>query len=164
MRESHPGAIMIRKFIVVLLPVFILVSGISLSSCETTSHAEQGEIIGGVLGGVLGSQVGEGHGKTAAIIVGTIAGAMIGRHIGETMDETDRMQTAVALNTARTGEATMWVNPDNGNQYTVTPTGTFERSDGPCREFRLDAKVGDQPNQEVYGTACLQADGSWLIR
>lgn len=155
---------MIRKTLAGLLPVFILVAGLPLSSCETTTHAQQGEIIGGVLGGVLGSQVGEGHGKTAAIIVGTIAGAMIGRHIGETMDEADRMQTATALNNARTGEATTWVNPDNGNQYTVTPTGTFERSEGPCREFRLDAKVGDQPNEEVYGTACLQADGSWLIR
>jgi surface antigen len=96
--------------------------------------------------------------------VGTIAGAMVGRHIGETMDEADRMQTAAALSAARTGEATTWVNPDNGNRYTVTPTGTFEQSGGPCREFRLDAKIGDQPDQEVYGTACLQADGSWLVR
>ena len=153
-----------RKLIAGLLPVFIVLAGMPLSGCETTSHAQEGEIIGGVLGGVLGSQVGEGSGKTAAIIVGTIAGAMIGRHIGETMDDADRMQTAMALNNSRTGEATTWVNPDNGNRYTVTPTGTFERSDGPCREFRLDAKVGDQPGQEVYGTACLQADGSWLIR
>lgn len=153
-----------RKLIAGLLPVFIVLAGMPLSGCETTSHAQEGEIIGGVLGGVLGSQVGEGSGKTAAIIVGTIAGAMIGRHIGETMDDADRMQTAMALNNSRTGEATTWVNPDNGNRYTVTPTGTFERNDGPCREFRLDAKVGDQPGQEVYGTACLQADGSWLIR
>lgn len=155
---------MINKLIAGLLPACLLVAGMSLSGCETTSHAEQGQIIGGVIGGVLGSQVGEGRGRTAAIIVGTIAGAMIGRHIGETMDESDRMQTATALNHARTNEATTWINPDNGNRYTVTPTGTFERSDGPCREFRLDAKVGDQPDEAVYGTACLQADGSWLIR
>jgi len=155
---------MIRKIIAGMLPALMLVGAIPLSSCETTSHAEQGEVIGGILGGVLGSQVGEGHGKTAAIIVGSIAGAMIGRHVGETMDDNDRMQTAMALNDSRTGETTTWVNPDTGNRYTVTPTGTFERSEGPCREFRLDAKVGDQPNQEVYGTACLQPDGSWLIR
>lgn len=155
---------MIRKAVTSLLPVFIMVAGIPLSSCETTTHAQQGEIIGGVLGGVVGSQIGEGRGQTAAIIVGTIAGAMIGRHIGQTMDDTDRMQTAQALNNARTGQGTTWVNPDNGNRYTVTPTATFERSDGPCREFRLDAEVGDDPNEEVYGTACLQPDGSWLIR
>lgn len=155
---------MISKAVASLLPVMILGIAIPLSSCETTTHAQQGEIIGGVLGGVVGAQVGEGRGKTAAIIVGTIAGAMIGRHLGESMDDTDRMQTAQALNDARTGTKTTWVNPDNGNRYTVTPTATFESSDGPCREFRLDARVGDNPGEEVYGTACLQHDGSWLIR
>lgn len=142
----------------------VLLSAIALSGCETTSHGQQGEIIGGVLGGVLGAQVGDGSGRTAAIIVGTIAGAMIGRHIGESMDDTDRMKTAMVLNDARTGERTTWVNPDNGNRYVVTPTRTYEEPSGPCREFRLDATVGRQPNQEVYGTACLQADGSWLVQ
>ena len=146
-----------------LVLIFFSATGF-IVGCETTSHAQQGEVIGGVIGGVLGAQIGEGHGQTAAIIVGTIAGAMIGRHIGESMDDTDRMQTAMVLNDARTGEGTTWVNPDNGNRYTVTPTRTYEQNDGPCREFRLDARVGDQADQEVYGTACLQADGSWLVQ
>ena len=146
-----------------LAMLFLLTTGV-ITGCETTSHAQEGEIIGGVLGGVIGAQIGEGRGQTAAIILGAIAGSMIGRHIGETMDETDRMYTATALNDARTGEGTTWVNPDNGNSYTVTPTRTYEQAEGPCREFRLDATVGDTDNQEVYGTACLQPDGSWLVR
>jgi surface antigen len=155
---------MIKKVTMSLLvAAFLLTTGFMVG-CKTTSHAQQGEVIGGVLGGVLGAQIGEGRGRTAAIIVGTIAGTMIGRQIGDNMDVTDRMQTAMVLNDARTGEGTTWVNPDNGNRYTVTPTQTFEQSDGPCREFRLDARVGDQADQEVYGTACLQADGSWLVR
>jgi len=133
------------------------------SGCETTSHGQEGEIIGGVLGGVIGAQVGDGSGRTAAIIIGTIAGAMIGRHIGESMDDVDRTNTARILNDSRTGQSTTWVNPDTGHRYTVTPTHTFEQASGPCREFRLDATVGSQPNQEVYGTACLQADGAWLV-
>ena len=40
----------------------------------------------------------------------------------------------------------------------------IEASSGPCREFRLDASVGSSPDEEVYGTACLQPDGSWLIQ
>ena len=135
-----------------------------LASCETMTHGDEGEIIGGVVGGVLGSQIGDGSGRTAAIIIGTLAGAMIGRQIGENMDEVDRMKTARALNDSRTGTSTTWVNPDTGYEYTVTPTRTFEASGGPCREFRLDAEVGSSPNEEVYGTACLQADGSWLIQ
>ena len=135
-----------------------------LAACETTTHGQQGEVLGGVIGGVIGAQGGEGRGKTAAIIVGTIAGAMIGQHIGESMDDTDRMKTAMVLNDARTGDATTWVNPDTGYEYTVKPTRTYEQSSGPCREFLLDAVVGGQPNQKVYGTACLQADGSWLVQ
>ena len=133
------------------------------AGCETTTHAQQGEVIGGVIGGVLGSQVGDGRGQTAAIIVGPIAGAMIGRHIGETMDDVDRMNTARALHNNRTGERATWVNPDNGNRYTVTPTRTYDRDYGPCREFRLDATVDGRPNQQVFGTACLQPDGSWVV-
>jgi len=143
---------------VAILSVFLL------NGCETTSHTQQGEVLGGVLGGVLGAQVGEGRGKTAAIIIGTIAGAMIGRHVGESMDETDRMQTAIVLNNAHTGESRSWVNPDTGHHYTVTPTRTYTRRSGPCREFQLNATIGDKSNPDVYGTACLQNDGSWLMR
>ncbi len=155
---------MTKKISAALLGLLLFLTAGLIGGCETTTHAQQGEVIGGVIGGVLGSQVGEGRGQTAAIIIGTLAGAMIGHHVGESMDETDRMQTAMALNDARTGNGTTWINPDNGHRYTVTPTRTYEQSDGPCREFRLDARVGDQNNQEVYGTACLQADGSWLVR
>jgi surface antigen len=149
----------------VLLPALAMLIVLpAMTGCETTTHAQQGEVIGGVLGGVLGSQVGEGSGQTAAIIIGTMAGAMIGRQVGQTMDDVDRMKTAQALNNNRTGQPTTWTNPDTGYEYTVTPTRTFEEPPGaPCREFQLDATVGGEPGQEVYGTACLQPDGSWKI-
>ena len=134
-----------------------------LIGCETTTHAQQGQVIGGVLGGVIGSQVGDGTGNTAAIIIGTMAGSMIGRQIGQSMDDVDRMKTAQALNSNRTGQSTTWTNPDTGEQYTVTPTHTYEQAGGPCREFELDATVGGEPGQSVSGTACLQSDGSWKV-
>jgi surface antigen len=134
-----------------------------LTGCETTTHARQGELLGGVLGGVIGSQVGDGRGQTAAIIIGTMAGSMIGRQIGQSMDDVDRMKTAQALNSNRTGQSSTWTNPDTGEQYTVTPTQTYEQAGGPCREFELDATVGGEPGQSVAGTACLQSDGSWKV-
>lgn len=134
-----------------------------LTGCETTTHAQQGQVIGGVLGGVIGSQVGDGSGQTAAIIIGTMAGSMIGRQIGQSMDDVDRMKTAQALNDNRTGQSTTWTNPDTGEKYTVTPTHTFEQAGGPCRDFELDATVGGEPGQRVAGTACLQSDGSWKV-
>lgn len=144
------------------VPALALALTIS-AGCETMSQAEQAEVIGGVVGGVVGAQVGEGSGRTVAIIVGTLAGAMIGRQIGETMDDVDRMRTARSLNDSRTGQSTTWVNPDTGYEYTVTPTRTYEEGRGPCREFSLNATVDGQPDQEVFGTACLQADGSWIL-
>ena len=149
----------------ILAPVAAAVIALpAMTGCETTTHAQQGEVIGGVLGGVLGSQVGDGSGQTAAIIIGTMAGSMIGRQIGQSMDDVDRMKTAEALNNNRTGQSTTWTNPDNGREYTVTPTRTYEEDSGaPCREFELDATVGGEPGQKVHGTACLQADGSWKV-
>ncbi len=140
-----------------------LTTAFSLQGCASLDRGDQGQILGGLVGGVVGSQVGGGSGRTTAIIVGSVAGSMIGRQIGESMDERDRLNTAAALSDSRTGQGTTWVNPDNGTRYTVTPTGTFESSGAPCRDFRVDANVGGAPNQPVTGTACLQSDGSWMI-
>jgi len=144
-----------------LLTVAVLSTGIALGGCATDRPNEgAGMIIGGALGGLLGNQVGQGSGRTAAIIVGTLAGAAIGGSIGQSMDQTDRLKTAHSLETVRTGVPSTWRNPDSGNQYTVTPTRTYESSEGPCREYTLDARVGGRP-ETIYGTACRQPDGSW---
>jgi surface antigen len=145
-----------KYFIATALSGAILFSG-----CATPPTQEQsGMVIGGVLGGVLGSQVGRGDGRTAAIIAGTMIGSMIGGAVGRSMDETDRLKTAHSLESVRTGVASTWQNPDTGNQYSVTPTRTYETSAGPCREFVVDAMIGGR-KEKVYGTACRQPDGSW---
>lgn len=143
------------------LAVAVLGAILTLGGCATDRANEQaGMVIGGALGGILGNQVGQGSGRTAAIIVGTLAGAAIGGSVGRSMDQTDRLKTAHSLETVRTGVPSSWRNPDTGNQYTVTPTRTYESSQGPCREYTLDARVGGVP-ETVYGTACRQADGTW---
>ena len=138
---------------------------LALAGCATNRGQQEqaGMVIGGVLGGVLGSQVGDGRGRTAAIIAGTMIGAAIGGSIGESMDEVDRMRTAQTLESVRTGVHSEWTNPDTGNRYTVVPTRTYETSSGPCREYTIDARIGGKEDQ-VYGTACRQADGSWMVQ
>jgi surface antigen len=141
----------------------ITLTGLLLIACTTTpSKQDQGVIIGAIAGGILGHQVGGGSGKVLATIVGTVAGAAIGGSIGRDMDETDRLHATAALENVRTGVPSSWVNPDTGYEYVVTPTQTYESETGPCREYTLDAKIGGQTEQ-VYGTACRQADGSWMI-
>lgn len=146
-----------RKLLASVMLSATLVAG----GCATQPTQEQaGMVIGGVLGGVLGSQIGHGDGTTAAIILGTLIGAGIGGAVGRSMDDVDRMKTASTLETVRTGVSSQWVNPDTGNSYSVTPTKTVETTSGPCREYTIDAVIGGKKEQ-VYGTACRQADGSW---
>lgn len=140
-------------------------STVALAGCATTQgpNEQAGMVIGGILGGVVGSQVGGGHGRTAAIIAGSLIGAAIGGNVGRSMDETDKLKTAAALETVRTGVPSTWQNPDTGNEYTVTPTKTYDSSAGPCREYTVDAVIAGK-REKVYGTACRQPDGSWTIQ
>jgi surface antigen len=134
-----------------------------LAACSNVPTKEnQGVLIGAIAGGILGNQVGGGSGRVLATMAGTMAGAMIGGSIGRTMDDNDRMNTSAALENVRTGVPTTWVNPDTGYEYAVTPTNTYSNGSGPCREYTLDATIGGKTEQ-IYGTACRQPDGSWLV-
>lgn len=145
----------------ILITTFLFAT-LSISGCQTSSgqNEQSGVVIGGLLGGLLGKEVGRGSGRTAAIIVGTLIGSQIGGNVGRSMDETDRLITARSLETVRTGVPTSWKNPDTGNHYSVTPTRTYSRATGPCREYTVEAIIGGK-NEEVFGIACRQPDGSW---
>ncbi len=144
---------------------YLLLATVLVTGCASRQGEQEqaGMIIGGLLGGAIGSQVGGGDGRTAAIIAGTLAGAAIGGSIGRTMDDVDRANTAGALETVRTGVSSRWRNPDSGYSYAVTPTRTYEASAGPCREYTIDAVVAGE-EEKVYGTACRQRDGSWVVQ
>ncbi len=68
-----------------------------------------------------------------------------------------------ALENNPTSQASDWVNPDTQRSGAVVPTRTFENAQGqPCREFVTTITIGDQEEQG-YGTACRQPDGSWQL-
>ena len=144
----------------------ILVSSLALSivltGCGPVNNEGVGTITGGVVGGLIGSQFGGGAGKVAAAAGGALVGAMIGGKIGQYMDRQDRMEMQRALETGQTGHVVVWKNPDNGNQYSVTPTRTYYVAEQPCREYTTSAVIGGK-SQQIYGKACRQADGSWRV-
>ncbi|MDH3221045.1 MAG: RT0821/Lpp0805 family surface protein [Gammaproteobacteria bacterium] len=73
----------------------------------------------------------------------------------------DTVQHALEYNMSN--QSSEWVNPDTANSGGVTPVRTFENAQGqPCREFVSTIIIGGQ-QQQGYGTACRQADGSWQI-
>lgn len=135
---------------------------VSLAGCADMSRQDVGTVGGAVLGGLVGSQFGGGVGQVAATAGGMMLGAALGGAIGKSMDEVDQMKMTRALETNRTHQTTRWTNPDNGNQYAVTPKRTYQRAGQPCREYTTIAIIGGK-KREIYGTACRTADGSWKV-
>jgi surface antigen len=131
--------------------------GIELGRCNRELI---GGILGGVTGGVVGSQVGKGSTRTAVTIGGTIVGVLIGGAIGRGMDEADQACVAHTLEQAPPGQAVTWNDPDGG-YYRVVPRDAYEDRQGrTCREYLTTATIGGR-NQQLYGTACRDADGNW---
>jgi surface antigen len=131
--------------------------GIELGRCN---RELLGGILGGVTGGVIGSQVGKGSDRTAVTIGGTIVGVLIGGAIGRSMDEADQACVAYTLEQAPPGHAVTWNDP-GGRHYRVVPLDSYVDASGrTCREFRTTATIGGR-DQQLFGTACRDADGSW---
>jgi surface antigen len=153
-----------RLFVLPRLILCCLVVSLFVSCASSRGENEAGGmIIGGILGGVLGHEIGKGHGRTMATVIGAMIGTTIGGNVGRSMDKIDRIKVSHSLESVRTGVETRWVNPDSGYEYRVVPTRTYQRNKTPCREYTVDAKIGGNTEQ-IYGTACRQADGSWIVQ
>ncbi len=152
-----------RHLIASALAVALLVAG-----CSGNHGTKEtvGTLTGGALGGLLGAQIGDGDGQLAATAAGALAGAYIGNQIGKGLDEVDRYKAAEAQATATSapvGETVTWNNPETGHYGSVTPTREGTSSSGRyCREFQHTIYV-DGEQQQGYGTACRQPDGSWEV-
>jgi surface antigen len=131
----------------------ILFFTLLVQSCASRKEA------GAVTGAAVGSSIGKGSGRALAIFFGAILGSELGRAIGEHMDAEDRSRTAYILEHNKTNERSSWRNPNTANYYKVKPIRTDQSNSGPCREFIVDAEIAGK-NQQLYGYACRQADGS----
>ncbi len=122
-----------------------------------------GGLLGGAAGGLIGSRFGKGDGKLAAVAGGALLGFLVGGSIGRSMDEVDQNCIGQALEHAQDGQQIAWNNPQTGAQYQVVPTQTVQVSDGRyCREYTATSVVSGR-NQQTYGRACRQPDGSWQL-
>ena len=141
-------------------PVYAAPYDLDVGRCNKTLL---GGVLGGATGAAIGSQIGSGDERTAAIIGGTIIGILVGGSIGRSMDEIDQNCIGQTLEHAQDGQSIRWNDPNQGDQYQVTPVRTFEPSPGRyCREYTTTSVIGGRV-QESYGTACRQPDGSWQL-
>jgi len=136
-----------------------------MTGCENPKQAI-GALGGGALGGYAGSTIGSGRGRVVATAVGAVAGAFLGGAIGQQLDQADKERAGrtyqAALESSPVGKTATWRNPDSGNCGSITPTRTFQNGNQYCREYQQTVTVGGR-QQQAYGTACRQPDGSWQI-
>jgi surface antigen len=153
-----------KKFVALLVIGIFVAAG---CSSHTGPKEGAGTLLGAAGGAIAGSNIGKGKGNILAIAVGTLAGALFGQEIGRSLDSADRVamgqNAQYSLEYNRSRETTSWHNPDSGNSGSLTPTRTYKNPDGQyCREYQQTVTIGGR-DQQAYGTACRQPDGSWLI-
>jgi len=129
---------------------------------------QAGTLLGAAGGAAIGSQIGGGTGRVVATAAGALFGGMLGQSIGRDLDRVDRLAAARAQDRAYTapmGSRVTWSNPENGHAGSVTPVreGTDRATGAYCREFQQTVTIGGR-EQQAYGTACRQPDGSWQIQ
>lgn len=147
----------------------VLLAALSLGACQSSGWGQKQTIgtLGGAAGGaLLGNQFGKGTGNVVATAIGAVAGAWLGNEIGSSLDNADKAALRNAEQqaySAPVGQTITWDNPQSGNSGTFTPVRNGTSSSGQyCREFQQTIMVGGK-QQEAFGTACQQPDGSWKI-
>ena len=153
------------KTLTLLFSLLLYVS--LLSGCQTTGGPRTKTILGAgggaAAGGLLGAALGGG---AKGIAAGTILGGLLGAGIGDRLDAADgrHMQhtTMQVLETAPVGPPVVWRNPDSGTygQVVATRTSQIPQTGPDVREYQQTVAGGGQ-EQQAYGTACRQPDGSW---
>jgi surface antigen len=153
---------MYRKRVITLLAGSLL-----LAACQTDNWGggeTVGTMGGAAAGGLIGSAV--GHGSAGGTLLGVLLGGFVGNQMGGMVDDADKKRALAAEQRAYSapiGQQITWNNPQNGNSGTITPTRDGYAANGAyCREFQQTITVGGQ-QQQAYGKACQQPDGSWKI-
>jgi surface antigen len=142
---------------------------LGVSACADQQGPKQtgGTLVGAGLGGLAGAQIGHGTGRLVAVGAGTLLGALLGGEVGKSLDKSDQLYAEranqQALESAPTGTNVPWRNPDSGHEGWTTPQRTYQTQTGQyCREFTQTVLIGGRQEQ-AYGTACRQPDGTWKV-
>lgn len=144
------------KYLSVLALIFLLL----LSSCAT--KGQTGAVGGGAAGALIGQAIGH---NTAATLIGAAAGTVLGYIVGNEMDKYDRQQLNHNYERGISHQHSSWVNPDTGNQYTVTPEPAYQNpsTHTVCRRAEIKAVIDGKP-QKTNATACRNKAGHWEIQ
>jgi surface antigen len=143
------------KYLSVLALLFLLL----LTSCA--NKAQTGAAGGAAAGALIGQAIGHNTGGT---LIGAAVGTMLGYIVGNEMDKYDRQQLNHMYERGVSNQRSSWVNPDTGNQYTVTPQPAYQEpsSRKVCRRAEIEAVIDGRP-ERTYSTACRNEYGQWEL-
>ena len=146
--------------------IALALSALLVTGCGSMTKEEQGAMWGAIGGIALGALVGDAVDcKGCAAIggaIGGIGGGTLGASVGRNLDRLDRQQINHALEHRRSGQSTMWSNPDSGaRHHVVVKPATMEQGTY-CREWTDTVTVAGE-QQQLYGKACRQPDGNWKL-
>lgn len=144
------------KYVSVLALLFLLL----LASCA--NRAQTGAVGGAAAGALIGQAIGHNTGGT---LIGAAVGTMLGYIVGSEMDKYDRQQLDHMYERGVSNQRSTWVNPDTGNQYTVTPQPAYQEpsSRRVCRRAEIEAIIDGRP-ERTYSTACRNEYGQWELQ
>ena len=144
------------KYVSVLALLFLML----LASCA--NRAQTGAAGGAAAGALIGQAIGHNTGGT---LIGAAVGTMLGYIVGSEMDKYDRQQLDHMYERGVSNQRSTWVNPDTGNQYTVTPQPAYQEpsSRRVCRRAEIEAVIDGRP-ERTYRTACRNEYGQWELQ
>ena len=144
------------KYVSVLALLFLLL----LASCA--NRAQTGAAGGAAAGALIGQAIGH---NTQGTLIGAAVGTMLGYIVGNEMDKYDRQQLDHMYERGVSNQRSTWVNPDTGNQYTVTPQPAYQEpsSRRVCRRAEIEAIIDGRP-ERTYSTACRNEYGQWELQ
>ena len=144
------------KYVSILALLFLLL----LASCA--NRAQTGAAGGAAAGALIGQAIGH---NTQGTLIGAAVGTMLGYIVGNEMDKYDRQQLDHMYERGVSNQRSTWVNPDTGNQYTVTPQPAYQEpsSRRVCRRAEIEAVIDGRP-ERTYSTACRNEYGQWELQ
>ena len=144
------------KYVSVLALLFLML----LASCA--NRAQTGAAGGAAAGALIGQAIGHNTGGT---LIGAAVGTMLGYIVGSEMDKYDRQQLDHMYERGVSNQRSTWVNPDTGNQSTVTPQPAYQEpsSRRVCRRAEIEAVIDGRP-ERTYSTACRNEYGQWELQ
>jgi surface antigen len=124
--------------------VLALLSLLLLASCA--NRGQTGAVGGAAAGALIGQAIGH---NTEGTLIGAAVGTMLGYIVGSEMDKYDRQQLDHMYERGVSNQRSTWVNPDTGNQYTVTPQPAYQEpsSRRVCRRAEIEAIIDGRPQR-----------------